>query len=211
MWDDLIGFGNSLSSSVSSLFGSSGSLGGILNVLNLGAGVFGAVTKYSGQKKQASALDQSISDATAANTATAMERADQSTAQNKEKMSQRAREALAEKAKMQAIAAEQGGGVSAQRMAMMPDFALGQDVAQLEMDNASIQRQLAREISRQNATATSQRNQITRPSAFGLASDILSSGLGFANSARQMNPTSQLLQPARRPSAVGSFNPLNIG
>lgn len=196
-FSNILGFTDDVGKSLSGVLGFAEKLAPLLSVGQLGFDVYGSIKKYSEQKRYADEMRRNVEDTRAANQAALAERNEQSQAVNKEKMSERARQAMAEKAKIAAIIAETGGGMSGSdaRLAMMPQAALGQDIAMLEANNASLQRQFLREASRINSQATSQANQIRDPSGWTLAGDLLGSTIGFASRSRQMNPKSQFVPP----------------
>lgn len=203
-FDSILGFADDFGKSLSGVLSFSEKLAPLLSMGKLGFDVVGSIQKYGAQKKYAAEMRNNIEEARANNQAALSERNEQQQAVNKEKMSERARQALAEKSKLAAIAAESGGGGGSDaRLAMMPDFGLGHDIAALESSNAGLQRQFVREANRINNTADSQRKQIADPSMLALAGDLFGAGLGFADRSRVLNPTSQ-----RNPRNY--FQPLNI-
>lgn len=196
-FNSILGFADDLGKNLSGVLGFAEKLAPVLSLAQLGFDVFGSIKKYSEQKRYADEMRGNIEQARAANQAALAERNAQSQAVNKEKMSERARQAMAEKAKIAAIIAESGGGMSGSdaRLAMMPQAALGADIAMLEANNASLNRQYLREAARLDAQAESQRNQIRDPSMLTLGADLLGSTLGFASRSRAMNPRSQYVPP----------------
>ena len=178
-----------------SILGFAKQLAPILSVGKLGFDVYSSFAAHSAQKKAAEQQRANIEEARANNQAALAERNEQQQAQIKNTMSERARQAMLERARINAIAAESGGGVSDMRLAMMPDAALGMDIGMLESNSASLNRQFAREAARIENTAQSQRNSVKSPTGFNLAADLFGAGLGFVDRSRTMNPKAQISSP----------------
>lgn len=187
MFDDILKVASNIGSTASKLQP-------LLSTFKLGADLVGSYAKYSGQKKLNSQMRSSIDQATADNQAALAERNSQQQSQIKETQSARARQAMVEKARLQAIATAAGGGNSADRLAQMSDFNLGSDVAMLEANAGSLDRQHAREMASLTNRATSQKNQLVDPSLFGLFGDAISAGIGYSMRGTQANPQSGGLQ-----------------
>jgi hypothetical protein len=97
-------------------FATNAELQSAFNTLSLAATLGMAITKYSAGTKAADRMAASIEESRQQNVAAASERDAQWQADNREKMGERARQAMIERARIRAIAAESGAvGITGDR------------------------------------------------------------------------------------------------
>jgi hypothetical protein len=149
-------------------------------VLDLGAKVIGGIADYSSKKKQADRMTSAITRAENENAAAIAERAAQVSDRSKQEQNVRARAAMIEKARLKAIAAESGlTGASFNRAFNAEDWAAGQDIGQLQQNEAAEQRQLQREEAKIHAASNIDRSKIVSPSLFETGLGLIGAGLQY--------------------------------
>jgi hypothetical protein len=104
-------------------------------------------------------------------------------------MSERARQALIETGHLQALANESGtnGGGSNDRVTNEANFNAGTDIATLEANAQSQQRQLAMQATGAYSTAASRMASIQQPSLIGTGLQIAGAGLSSATGIKRAN------------------------
>lgn len=103
----------------------------------------------------------------------------QETQQASEQMSERARQAMIETGHLQALAIDSGtnGGGSNDRVTNEANFNAGQDIAAMQANASSAQRQLAEQASGSYSQAVSRDASIQQPSLIGTGLQIAGSSL----------------------------------
>jgi hypothetical protein len=200
---------DSLFSLASTIGDTASKLQPLLSTFKLGSDLVTSYSKYSGQKKQNEKMRSAIDDAAEQNRLALAERGTQQQAQIKEGMSARARQAMVEKARLAAVANSAGGGNSADRLAQMTDFNLGSDIAMMEANSGSLDRQMVREMGRIDSQSQSQKNQLIDPSVFSILGDLGAAGMGFAQRSRYANPKNPDLSLVNMGSGLTGFDPLS--
>lgn len=178
--DGLVGLSDSVGSWVNSL--RLEDLSRVLNGAQLGLNAYGAVTRYREQGRRADEARSSIDAAEQANIGTLREQQAQREDQVQQQVSERARQAMIERARLRAIASSAGlEGPSAQDYQQVSQLNLATDVATAQSNLASSERQTARSIEATQARARSDRNRIVEPSLFSTGLELLG---GLTNYAR---------------------------
>jgi hypothetical protein len=130
-------------------------------ILAIGSMVVGQM----GAARAAKAQDSATKQAYANDTAQTNEMYRQQSAQNSQEMSERSREALAEKGRLRAARGEGGvGGNSINRIVNQSDFNLGQDLSTMNTNQSNLTSQARMSGVGNQATAQSRMNAVKRPS-----------------------------------------------
>lgn len=141
---------------------------------SMAASAASAVVGYVGQKQAASRqadAAQAAYDAQVNDTKNQMTQQTQAAA---EQMSERARQAMIETGHLQALAADSGtnGGGSNDRVTNEANFNAGQDIAAMQANASSAQRQMVNQLSGSYAQAASRTASIQQPSLIGTGLQI---------------------------------------
>lgn len=148
-----------------------------VTIATLALSAASTVAQYSGQRSAARAQESSARDALIANqTALDVQQLQQNERASQE-MSVRAREALVQRGRLAAIAAEGGAGNSMDRIAGEINLATATDLATIERNRVMQQNQSQLQKAGMAARAQSEINMIKRPSEIGLALDLMATGL----------------------------------
>ncbi len=182
IFDDALGFASSFANS-----DFMNTLSKWAPIINTGANIAGAWMNYSAQKDAYNQQTSAINQAMVQNQAALNERMMENQAATNDSIGQRARAAAIEKAKMAAIQNESGASGNTQarlRNSIMAQS--GMDIATLQANNDSFSRQVAREIAREEARATSAKSALGgKPSwltpALGTIGAIGQLGFSYAN------------------------------
>lgn len=146
---------------------------------SMAASAAGAVASYVGQKQAAnrqSDAAQAAYDAQVTDTKNQMTQQNQAAA---EQMSERARQAMIETGHLQALAADSGtnGGGSNDRVTNEANFNAGQDIAAMQANASSQQRQAVSALRGDYAQAASRTASIQQPSLIGTGLQIAGGAL----------------------------------
>lgn len=150
-----------------------------LTIASMAASAAGAVATYvqgsSAAKRQSDAA-QAAYNSQVTQTKNEMTQQSQAAA---EQMSERARQAMIETGHLQALAADSGtnGGGSNDRVTNEANFNAGQDIAAMQANASSQQRQMASQLDGSYAQAVSRTASIQQPSLIGTGLQIAGSSL----------------------------------
>lgn len=150
-----------------------------LTMASMAASAAGAVASYVGQRQAASRqadAAQEAYDSQVAQTKNEMTQQNQAAA---EQMSERARQAMIETGHLQALAVDSGtnGGGSNDRVTNEANFNAGQDIAAMQANASSTQRQMVNQLSGSYAQAVSRTASIQQPSLIGTGLQIAGGAL----------------------------------
>lgn len=180
--DGLIGLSNSAGSWLSQF--NIDDLSRVLNGAMLAANTASSISRYRDGRRRADELRSSIEQSTEANVGTLREQQAQREAQAKEQLSERARQAMLERARLRAISASAGlSGPGLDDYEQVSQLSFGQDRGTIESNIASTQRQTGRAIDAAYARANDQRNRIVEPNLFSTGLELIG---GLANYARNV-------------------------
>lgn len=140
-----------------------------------------AVAGYSGQRQQAKAQEQAAADAYQENQQALNVQQVQSNERASQEMSARAREAMVQRGRLRAIAAEGGGGNGMARIMGEVNLASSTDMATIERNRVMHEQQSQLQKRGMQTRAQSEINMSKRPSQVGLALDLMQSGLSGYN------------------------------
>lgn len=144
--------------------------------LLLGAQVAGSVLGFVNQMQQAQAQTDAIEANYKQQMETAAEQQRQNNAAAAQEMSERAREAQIERARLRVISGESGlSGISTDRIENASRFSEGYDIATIEANRKNASTQLYNEAKSLRAQSQSRLNSINRPSIIGSGLQIVGS------------------------------------
>lgn len=151
-------------------------------------GVASSVAGFVQQGQQAKAQQKSVEANYAQQTETLKLQYDQAQKQSTDEMSQRAREAMIEQARLRVIGGESGlSGGSNDRIENESQFNLGTDIASIESNRRNYMKQLGEEGKSLGAGNQSQINQIKRPSLIGTGLQIAGSAVDAATTKKYLS------------------------
>lgn len=142
-----------------------------------------SIAGFVGQKQQAKAQEMAAQDAYIANQSALDQQQLQQNERASQQMSARALEAMRERGRLRAIAAEIGGGNSTDRLMGEVNLTESTDMATIERNRAMAESQSQLQKKGMQAQAQGQINTSNRPSALGLALDLAGTGLNAYNKA----------------------------
>lgn len=150
-----------------------------LPAVAIGVQVASSLFGYNEQKRQAGKQNQAIERGQQSQEAALTEQSAQVDAQSTDNMSLRAREAMIERGRLAAVAADSGlGGAGAERLANASRFAEGFDTAALEENRKRTQRQIDRQRDAVRANTDARYASVVQPSLIGTGLQIGGSLLG---------------------------------
>lgn len=152
-----------------------------VTIATLALSAASSVASYTGQRQQARAQEGAARDALIVNQQALDVQQLQQNERASQEMSVRAREALMQRGRLNAIAAEGGAGNSMDRIAGEINLATATDMATIERNRVMQNNQSQLQKAGMRATAQSQINMIKQPSEIGLALDLMSTGLKGAS------------------------------
>lgn len=150
-----------------------------LTVASMTASAASAVVGYVGQKQSADRQSSAAQQAYDYQVGQIRNQQTEETQQAAEQMSERARQAMVETGHLQALAADSGtnGGGSNDRVTNEANFNAGQDIAAMQNNASSAQRQLANQANGAYSQAVSRDASIQQPSLIGTGLQIAGSTL----------------------------------
>lgn len=147
-------------------------------LIQAGFAAASTVMAYQGQQRAASAQAEAANSAHNASMMQLEEQRRQVNMQTSQEMSERGRQALMERGRLRAAAAEGGvGGNSISRIFGANEFNYGQDLAMMQVNNRNVMRQSAAEASGIAAQTQSRLNSIERPSLLNAGLQIAGIGM----------------------------------
>lgn len=154
-----------------------------LTMASMAASATGAIVSYVGQKQAADRQSDAAQQAYDSQVGQIRNQQTEATQQAAEQMSERARQAMIETGHLQALAADSGtnGGGSNDRVANEANFNAGQDIAAMQNNASSTQRQLAMQANGAYSQAVSRDAAIQQPSLIGTGLQIAGSTISAYN------------------------------
>ena len=155
-----------------------------LTAASMAIGAASSIAAFVGQKQSADRQSDAAQQAYDSSVSQIRNQQTQETQQAAEQMSERARQAMIETGHLNALAADSGtnGGGSNDRVANEANFNAGQDIAAMQNNASSAQRQLAMQASGAYSQAVSRDAAIQQPSLIGTGLQIAGSTLSAYNS-----------------------------
>lgn len=161
---------------------------GELAAASLAVGVLSAGASFAQQADQASKTDKAAKENYAQQSEALKVQYEQTQKQATDDMSERAREAMIERARLRVIGGESGlSGGSNDRIENESQFNLGTDIASIESNRQNSMRQLKEEGKSLRAGSQSQINQIKRPSLIGTGLQIAGSAVDAATTQKYLS------------------------
>jgi hypothetical protein len=155
-----------------------------LTVASMAASAAGAVATYVQGSEAARRQTNATQQAYDASVGQIRNQQTQESQQAAEQMSERARQAMIETGHLQALANDSGtnGGGSNDRVTNEANFNAGQDIAAMQQNASSAQRQLAEQATGSYAQAATRDASIQQPSLIGTGLQIVGSSLSSYSS-----------------------------
>lgn len=161
-----------------------------LMYITMATAAAGAVYTYTEQNKAAAKTEDNANKAYALQLSELQDRYEQINQNSKDQMSERAREARIELARIRAVGAESGlSGVSQDRLERESEFLAGSDVALIETNRANSMKQAANEAKGIGLEHDARLSSIQRPSMFGTGLQIAQAGVQAYSGYRQATDT----------------------
>lgn len=153
----------------------------VLLAIQTATAVAGAVFSHIGQQQAANAQEKAIKQGYNSQVSQLNEKNRQEQVKAGQEMSERARQAMFERARLRAASAEGGlGGISVDNIFSANEWALGQDLATMNENYRNTARQSVMEGTAMRAEAQSRLTSIERPSILNTGLQIASIGLDSA-------------------------------
>lgn len=152
-----------------------------LAVASVAVSAASSVSGYVGQRQAAKAQEMAAQDAYIANQAALDVQQQQTNEQASQKMSERVRQAMIERGRLRALAAEGMGGQSTARLEGEIDLATATDMAVIERNRSMNEAQAQLQKRGMRAQSQGAINASQRPSPLGLAIDLAGTALSGAS------------------------------
>ncbi len=163
----------------------------LISITSLALSAAGSAMQYQQQKDYAKQQTRAIQADVAQQMAATQLQQVQANTQASDQISERAKRARAEAARLRVISGEYGGGLSADRLEAQALGDSAADIATIQQNSRNASAQLHQEALGLRSRGQSQINSLERPSGLGLGLNLASQTLGAYNGYRRQRVVSK--------------------